>query len=76
MRGAKRIIGVDLNPDKFEIGMPLDNCPCILGPGPPGTPELRTLASLCCVVLFCRKEAGVTDFINPNDTGEKTVTEV
>ncbi|XP_039833604.1 alcohol dehydrogenase-like 2 [Panicum virgatum] len=42
MRGAKRIIGVDLNPDKFEIG----------------------------------KRLGVTDFINPNDTGEKNVTEV
>ncbi|RLN35309.1 alcohol dehydrogenase-like 7 [Panicum miliaceum] len=42
MRGAKRIIGVDLNPDKFEIG----------------------------------KRLGVTDFINPNDTGEKTVSQV
>ncbi|PAN14878.1 hypothetical protein PAHAL_2G450800 [Panicum hallii] len=42
MRGAKRIIGVDLNPDKFEIG----------------------------------KRLGVTDFINPNDIGEKTVSQV
>ncbi|RCV14026.1 hypothetical protein SETIT_2G394300v2 [Setaria italica] len=42
MHGATRIIGVDLNPDKFEIGQRL----------------------------------GVTDFVNPNDTGEKTVSEV
>ncbi|KAF8679250.1 hypothetical protein HU200_046027 [Digitaria exilis] len=42
MRGAKRIIGVDLNPDKFEIG----------------------------------KRLGITDFVNPNDTGEKTVRQV
>ncbi|XP_062188064.1 alcohol dehydrogenase-like 2 isoform X2 [Phragmites australis] len=42
MRGAKRIVGVDLNPDKFEIG----------------------------------KRLGITDFVNPNDTGEKTVSEV
>ncbi|KAF0908047.1 hypothetical protein E2562_022901 [Oryza meyeriana var. granulata] len=42
MRGAKRIIGVDLNPDKFEIG----------------------------------KRLGITDFINPNDTGGKTVSQV
>uniref|UniRef100_A0A0A9HMN8 Enoyl reductase (ER) domain-containing protein n=1 Tax=Arundo donax TaxID=35708 RepID=A0A0A9HMN8_ARUDO len=42
MRGAKRIIGVDLNPAKFEIG----------------------------------KRLGITDFVNPNDTGEKTVSEV
>ncbi|KAL6657574.1 hypothetical protein ACP70R_005354 [Stipagrostis hirtigluma subsp. patula] len=42
MRGAKRIIGVDLNPDKFDIG----------------------------------KRLGITDFVNPNDTGEKTASEV
>uniref|UniRef100_I1QCA7 Cinnamyl-alcohol dehydrogenase n=1 Tax=Oryza glaberrima TaxID=4538 RepID=I1QCA7_ORYGL len=42
MRGAKRIIGVDLNPDKFAVG----------------------------------KRLGMTDFINPNDTGGKTVSEV
>ncbi|CAL5061564.1 unnamed protein product [Urochloa decumbens] len=42
MRGAKRIIGVDMNPDKFEIG----------------------------------KRLGVTDFVNPNDTGGKTVSQV
>ncbi|KAL6856248.1 hypothetical protein ACP4OV_019050 [Aristida adscensionis] len=42
MRGAKRIIGVDVNPDKFEIG----------------------------------KRMGVTEFVNPNETGEKTVSEV
>ncbi|KAF8668787.1 hypothetical protein HU200_051980 [Digitaria exilis] len=42
MRGAKRIIGVDLNPDKFEIG----------------------------------KRLGITDFVNPNDIGEKTVRQV
>uniref|UniRef100_A0A0E0QBF2 Alcohol dehydrogenase-like C-terminal domain-containing protein n=1 Tax=Oryza rufipogon TaxID=4529 RepID=A0A0E0QBF2_ORYRU len=42
MRGAKRIIGVDLNPDKFDVG----------------------------------KRLGMTDFINPNDTGGKTVSEV
>ncbi|XP_015695412.1 alcohol dehydrogenase-like 2 isoform X2 [Oryza brachyantha] len=42
MRGAKRIIGVDLNADKFEIG----------------------------------KRLGITDFVNPNDTGGKTVSEV
>ncbi|CAD6217050.1 unnamed protein product [Miscanthus lutarioriparius] len=42
MRGAKRIIGVDLNPDKFEIG----------------------------------KKMGITDFVNPNDVAEKTVSEV
>ncbi|XP_062190582.1 alcohol dehydrogenase-like 2 isoform X1 [Phragmites australis] len=42
MRGAKRIIGVDLNQDKFEIG----------------------------------KRLGITDFVNPNDTEEKTVSEV
>ncbi|XP_062190583.1 alcohol dehydrogenase-like 5 isoform X2 [Phragmites australis] len=41
MRGAKRIIGVDLNQDKFEIG----------------------------------KRLGITDFVNPNDTEEKTVSE-
>ncbi|XP_048560659.1 alcohol dehydrogenase-like 2 isoform X2 [Triticum urartu] len=42
MRGAKRIIGVDLNPEKCGIG----------------------------------KRLGITDFINPNDIGEKTVSEV
>lgn len=42
MRGAKRIIGVDLNPDKFEIA----------------------------------KRLGVTDLVNPNEIGEKTVSEV
>ncbi|XP_052162174.1 alcohol dehydrogenase-like 2 isoform X2 [Oryza glaberrima] len=42
MRGATRIIGVDLNPDKFDVG----------------------------------KWLGITDFINPNDTGGKTVSEV
>ncbi|OEL33314.1 Alcohol dehydrogenase-like 7 [Dichanthelium oligosanthes] len=42
MRGATRIIGVDLNPDKFEIG----------------------------------KKMGITDFVNPNDIGEQTVSEV
>lgn len=42
MRGAKRIIGVDLNPDKCEIG----------------------------------KRMGITEFINPNDTGGKAVSEV
>ncbi|KAL6856247.1 hypothetical protein ACP4OV_019049 [Aristida adscensionis] len=42
MRGAKRIIGVDLNPDKFELG----------------------------------KRLGITDFVNPNDAGEKTVSEI
>uniref|UniRef100_A0A0E0LNH8 Alcohol dehydrogenase-like C-terminal domain-containing protein n=1 Tax=Oryza punctata TaxID=4537 RepID=A0A0E0LNH8_ORYPU len=42
MRGAKRIIGVDVNPDKFDVG----------------------------------KRLGMTDFINPNDTGGKTVSEV
>uniref|UniRef100_A0A0E0EEH9 Alcohol dehydrogenase-like 7 n=1 Tax=Oryza meridionalis TaxID=40149 RepID=A0A0E0EEH9_9ORYZ len=42
MRGATRIIGVDLNPDKFDVG----------------------------------KRLGITDFINPNDTGGKTVSEV
>jgi Zn-dependent alcohol dehydrogenase len=29
MRGAKRIIGVDLNPDKLDIGTSLDNDSCI-----------------------------------------------
>ncbi|CAN6206119.1 unnamed protein product [Urochloa humidicola] len=42
MRGATRIIGVDLNPDKFEIG----------------------------------KKMGITDFVNPNDIGERTASEV
>uniref|UniRef100_A0ACD5YX10 Uncharacterized protein n=1 Tax=Avena sativa TaxID=4498 RepID=A0ACD5YX10_AVESA len=42
MRGAKRIIGVDLSPEKREIG----------------------------------KRMGITDFINPDDTGGKTVSEV
>ncbi|SPT16923.1 unnamed protein product [Triticum aestivum] len=42
MRGAKRIIGVDLNPEKRDIG----------------------------------KRLGITDFINPNDIGERTVSEV
>ncbi|XBI99851.1 hypothetical protein VPH35_019862 [Triticum aestivum] len=42
MRGAKQIIGVDLNPEKRDIG----------------------------------KRLGITDFINPNDTGEKAVSEV
>ncbi|CAM0906813.1 unnamed protein product [Alopecurus aequalis] len=42
MRGAKRVIGVDLNPEKREIG----------------------------------KRLGVTDFINPNDIGGNTVSEV
>uniref|UniRef100_A0ACD5WQ25 Uncharacterized protein n=1 Tax=Avena sativa TaxID=4498 RepID=A0ACD5WQ25_AVESA len=41
-RGAKRIIGVDLSPEKREIG----------------------------------KRMGITDFINPEDTGGKTVSEV
>uniref|UniRef100_A0A453B297 Alcohol dehydrogenase-like C-terminal domain-containing protein n=1 Tax=Aegilops tauschii subsp. strangulata TaxID=200361 RepID=A0A453B297_AEGTS len=42
MRGAKRIIGVDLNPEKRDIG----------------------------------KRLGITDFINPNDIGERTVISV
>ncbi|XP_066395314.1 alcohol dehydrogenase-like 2 isoform X1 [Miscanthus floridulus] len=43
MRGAKRIIGVDLNPDKLDIA----------------------------------KRLGITDFVNPNETGgKKTVSEV
>ncbi|KQK15216.2 alcohol dehydrogenase-like 7 [Brachypodium distachyon] len=42
MRGAKRIIGVDLNQEKCEIG----------------------------------KRMGITEFINPNDIGGKTVSEV
>ncbi|KAG0545849.1 hypothetical protein BDA96_02G397600 [Sorghum bicolor] len=42
MRGAKRIIGVDLNPDKMEIA----------------------------------KRLGITDFVNPNETGGKAVSEV
>ncbi|VAH43679.1 unnamed protein product [Triticum turgidum subsp. durum] len=37
MRGAKQIIGVDLNPEKWDIG----------------------------------KRLGITDFVNPNDIGEK-----
>lgn len=41
-RGASKIIGVDLNPEKFEIG----------------------------------KQFGVTDFINPTDSSEKSVVEV
>ncbi|KAK1678640.1 hypothetical protein QYE76_039488 [Lolium multiflorum] len=41
MRGAKRIVGVDLNPEKRVIG----------------------------------KRLGVTDFINPNDIGGKSVSE-
>ncbi|XP_072991480.1 alcohol dehydrogenase-like 7 isoform X2 [Typha latifolia] len=42
IRGAARIIGVDLNSDKFEIG----------------------------------KKVGMTDFINPREIGEKSVSEV
>ncbi|VAH43676.1 unnamed protein product [Triticum turgidum subsp. durum] len=42
MRGAKQIIGVDLNPEKWDIG----------------------------------KRLGITDFVNPNDIGEKAVSEV
>ncbi|VAH43684.1 unnamed protein product [Triticum turgidum subsp. durum] len=42
MRGAKRIIGVDMNPEKRDIG----------------------------------KRLGITDFINPDDIGERTVSEV
>ncbi|KAJ3673734.1 hypothetical protein LUZ60_005726 [Juncus effusus] len=42
IRGASKIIGVDLNPDKFELG----------------------------------KKFGLTDFINPKDIGEKSVSEV
>ncbi|VAH43686.1 unnamed protein product [Triticum turgidum subsp. durum] len=41
MRGAKRIIGVDMNPEKRDIG----------------------------------KRLGITDFINPDDIGERTVSE-
>lgn len=41
-RGAARIIGVDMNPDKFAIG----------------------------------KSFGLTDFINPKEIGEKTVSQV
>ncbi|XBI53623.1 hypothetical protein VPH35_035817 [Triticum aestivum] len=43
MRGAKQIVGVDLNPEKGRIS---------------------------------GKRLGITDFINPNDTGEKAVSEV
>ncbi|XP_062097610.1 alcohol dehydrogenase-like 1 [Humulus lupulus] len=42
LRGASKIIGVDLNPDKFEMG----------------------------------KKFGITDFVNPADTGGKPVSEV
>lgn len=41
-RGAAKIIGVDMNPDKFEIG----------------------------------KSFGLTDFINPREIGERTVSQV
>ncbi|URE18196.1 leucine rich repeat domain containing protein [Musa troglodytarum] len=42
LQGAGRIIGVDLNPDKFEIG----------------------------------KKFGITEFVNPKDIGERSVSEV
>ncbi|CAL9773325.1 unnamed protein product [Musa acuminata subsp. burmannicoides] len=42
LQGAGRIIGVDLNPDKFEIG----------------------------------KTFGVTDFVNPMDIGDRSISEV
>ncbi|CAN6480020.1 unnamed protein product [Victoria cruziana] len=42
LRGASQIIGVDLNPDKYEIG----------------------------------KKFGITDFINPRDCGDKSVSQV
>ncbi|XP_042507357.1 alcohol dehydrogenase-like 7 [Macadamia integrifolia] len=42
LRGATKIIGVDLNPNKFEIG----------------------------------KKFGVTDFVNPSDSGNKPIHEV
>ncbi|KAJ4767647.1 alcohol dehydrogenase [Rhynchospora pubera] len=42
IRGASRIIGVDLNPDKFELG----------------------------------KKFGLTDFVNPKEIGDKSVSKV
>ncbi|KAJ1687207.1 hypothetical protein LUZ63_018597 [Rhynchospora breviuscula] len=42
LRGASRIIGIDLNPDKFELG----------------------------------KKFGVTEFVNPSELGERSVSEV
>ncbi|XP_008804784.2 alcohol dehydrogenase-like 7 isoform X1 [Phoenix dactylifera] len=42
LRGASKIIGVDLNPEKFELG----------------------------------KKFGLTDFVNPKEIGERTVSEV
>uniref|UniRef100_A0A6V7QVG6 Alcohol dehydrogenase-like C-terminal domain-containing protein n=1 Tax=Ananas comosus var. bracteatus TaxID=296719 RepID=A0A6V7QVG6_ANACO len=42
IRGASRIIGVDLNPDKFELG----------------------------------KKFGLTDFINPKELGDRSISEV
>ncbi|KAJ0975935.1 hypothetical protein J5N97_017900 [Dioscorea zingiberensis] len=42
LRGAGKIIGVDVNPDKFELG----------------------------------KKFGLTDFVNPNDIGERSISEV
>ncbi|XP_078164407.1 alcohol dehydrogenase-like 1 [Carex rostrata] len=42
LRGVSRIIGIDLNPDKFELG----------------------------------KTVGLTDFVNPSELGEKSISEV
>ncbi|WVZ66727.1 hypothetical protein U9M48_015911 [Paspalum notatum var. saurae] len=55
MRGAKRIIGVDLNQEKFDIG-------------------IRHL--IAALAPAYSKRLGVTDFVNPNETGDKTVSEV
>ncbi|KAJ9553851.1 hypothetical protein OSB04_017896 [Centaurea solstitialis] len=65
--GAKRIIGIDVNPDKFELGLSKRL-------------ELRTIllsgVSFTLVFLFLTgKKFGVTDFVNSRNCGDKSVSQ-
>lgn len=64
-RGASKIIGVDINPDKFITG----NLIYI-------TTSLKLSPPLKCIFSVLKAQAmGITDFVNPTDK-EKPVYEV
>ena len=71
MRGAKRIIGVDLNQEKREIGTRISNKRSTHYSVSVKRIDVRILDN-----NIAGKRLGVTDFINPNDIGGKTVSEV
>jgi len=55
--GASRIVGVDINPDKFEFGKYTISMDCIND----------FLNSFYLIFLIEAKKFGVTDFVNPKD---------